>query len=79
MNDFSTVQNEIGLVRDSNSKAILATSLIEKEKFMKDREQQSTINSINAKIEIIQQDMIEIKSLLKVISSLRCVHLFEPK
>lgn len=74
MQNTTIVQNEQGLVRDSSSKAILNVDLKAKEAFMKEREQTLAINNIQIKLDTIASDMTEIKSMLKIISELKCKH-----
>lgn len=72
MNDFAKVQNEDGLVRDRNSKAILSVDLPAKEAFMKERDQVLSFINIQAKLDLIQTDMQEIKTMLKGLSKIKC-------
>lgn len=72
MNDFAKVTDEHGLIRDQYSKAILSTDLEAKQKFMKEREQILSFSSIQAKIDLIQTDVVEIKTMLSAIAKMKC-------
>lgn len=76
MQHTTIVQNEHGMVRDSSSKAILNTDLKAKEAFMKEREQTLAISNIQEKLDVITSEMSEIKSMLKIISDMKCKHYF---
>lgn len=71
------VQDEKGLVRDTNSNAILATDLSEKQKFIIEQKNKKNLNNLEAHIQnvnkltnemcVMKEEISEIKTLLKVL------------
>lgn len=64
------VENEPGLVRDTKSNAILATSLSEKRAFIERQKRElniSRIDDMNSRIENLENNMQDIKSMLQIL------------
>ena len=59
------------LLRDSRSKAILNTDLIELNKMKKERESTITIQTLTQEVNVIKNEFQEIKTLLKQIVAKR--------
>ena len=59
------------LLRDSRSKAILNTDLMELNKMKKEREATITIQTLTQEVNVIKNDFQEIKSLLRQIVAKR--------
>ena len=76
MNAFAKVENERDLVRDVNSKAILNTNLAAREAFLRDREKaalfENLLTSNLSAMETIKSEVIEIKAMLREISTMKC-------
>jgi 16S rRNA G527 N7-methylase RsmG len=72
--DFLPVENEPGLVRDTASNAIIATSLSQKRAFIERQKRElniSKIETMNHRIENLETNVTEIKDMLqKVINIL---------
>ena len=66
---FAKVKNSDGLVRDMTSGAILDTNTTKYEKHLAERERQLRVinerNRLQSEINILKQEMSEIKSILK--------------
>lgn len=74
MSEFASVRNEIGLVRDMSSNAVLSTDLNEKREFMRLREHTINTEHINSKLDDIFSEIRNIKSILKELSVIKCEH-----
>jgi len=59
------------LLRDSRSKAILNTDLMELNKMKKERESNITIQTLTQEVNVIKNEFQEIKTLLKQIVAKR--------
>jgi porphobilinogen deaminase len=68
--NFLLVENEPGLVRDTSSNAIIATSLEEKRAFIERQKRElniSRIGDLNSRIEKLENNMEDIKSMLQTL------------
>jgi hypothetical protein len=72
MTNYATVENEKGLVRDTNSKAILSTNLEERNAFLAQREEKVSISEIRKQIVLLSEDITEIKSLVRILTNCSC-------
>lgn len=67
---FLKVEEDLNFVRDTGSNAILATNLKEKKAFLEKQKQQQNISKIgdmNNRIENLENNIQEIKDLLKML------------
>lgn len=67
---YLKVENEPGLIRDTKSNAILATSLEEKRAFYTRQKRElniSRIDDMSARIENLENNMQDIKSMLQTL------------
>lgn len=67
---FLKVENEPGLVRDTKSNALLATNLEEKRAFYSRQKRElniSRIDDMSARIENLENNMQDIKSMLQTL------------
>ncbi|RPG96187.1 MAG: hypothetical protein CBD25_002070 [Candidatus Pelagibacter sp. TMED165] len=65
------VKDHPTLLRDSRSKAILNTDLMELNKMKKERESTITIQTLTQEVNVIKNEFQEIKTLLKQIVAKR--------
>ena len=68
--NFLLVENEPGLVRDTKSNAIIATSLEEKRAFIERQKRElniSRIGDLNSRIEKLENNMEDIKFMLQTL------------
>ncbi len=65
------VKEHPALLRDSRSKAILNTDLMELNKMKKERESTITIQTLTQEVNVIKNEFQEIKKLLKQIVAKR--------
>ena len=65
------VKDHPTLLRDSRSKAILNTDLMELNKIKKERESTITIQTLTQEVNVIKNEFQEIKTLLKQIVAKR--------
>jgi|TARA_B100001094_G_scaffold329943_1_gene393920 endonuclease IV len=65
------VKEHPALLRDSRSKAILNTDLMELNKMKKERESTITIQTLTQEVNVIKNEFQEIKTLLKQIVAKR--------
>jgi hypothetical protein len=68
MNDnYIKVKDNPNLVRDKNSSAVLNTNRKDLDKYREEREQRLKMNRNIQKIDNLEKDISEIKSLLKIL------------
>jgi hypothetical protein len=68
MNDnYIKVKDHPNLVRDKNSSAVLNTNRKDLDKYREEREQRLKMNRNIQKIDNLEKDISEIKSLLKIL------------
>lgn len=65
MDEFLKVKNNIDLIRDKNSSAILNTNLKELNKYKQERDEKMKLKKLFDDNEQMQSDITEIKSLLR--------------
>ena len=67
---YLKVQNEPGLVRDTGSNAIVATSLAQKKAFLESQKRElniSRISDMHERIEKLENNVNDIKDMLKIL------------